>query len=141
MNKYTRFIIYGLAGWCAEIIWNGVRSLIQGDIILIGWTSMWMFPIYGLMIFLEPIHNRIRNFPLIFRGGIYTVLIFLVEFLIGLILSVLLGACPWDYAGSPLSVWGVIRLDFAPVWFIGGLLFEKLHDILKSISFKAYENK
>lgn len=136
MNKNTRFIIYGLSGWCAEIIWNGVRSLVAGDIILRGWTSMWMFPIYGLMIFLEPIHNRIRNFHLIIRGGIYTVLIFLVEFLTGLILSVILGACPWDYTDSSLSVCGVIRLDFAPVWSMGGLLFEKLHDILKSINFK-----
>lgn len=131
-----RFIIYGLAGWCAEIIWNGIRLLIAGNFILVGWTSMWMFPIYGLMIFLEPIHNRIRKFPLIIRGGIYTVLIFLVEFLTGLILSGILGSCPWDYAGNPLSVCGVIRLDFAPVWFIGGLLFEKLHDILRSIDFK-----
>jgi len=136
MNKYTRFIIYGLTGWCAEIIWNGIHSLIAGDFILVGWTSMWMFPIYGLMIFLEPIHNRIRNYPLIIRGGIYIVLIFLVEFFAGLILSVILGKCPWDYTGSSLSVCGVIRLDFAPVWFIGGLLFEKLHDILKSINFK-----
>ncbi|WBW96757.1 putative ABC transporter permease [Oceanirhabdus sp. W0125-5] len=130
-----RFIIYGLVGWCAEVIWNGVRSLIAGDFLLVGWTSMWMFPIYGLMIFLEPIHNRIRNFPLIIRGGIYTVLIFFVEFLTGLVLSIILGTCPWDYTDSPLSVCGVIRLDFIPVWFIGGLLFEKLHDILESINF------
>ena len=32
----------------------------------------------------------------------------------------------WDYTGRMLSVDGVIRLDFAPFWFMTGLLFEYL---------------
>jgi uncharacterized membrane protein len=37
---------------------------------------------------------------------------------------------PWDYTGTPLAVAGVIRLDYAPAWFVAGLLFERLHDWL-----------
>ena len=35
-------------------------------------------------------------------------------------------ACPWDYSKSPLNVNGLIRLDYAPLWFGAGLLFEKI---------------
>ena len=53
------------------------------------------------------------------------VLIFSAEYLTGTFLKSL-GICPWDYTGRMLSVDGVIRLDFAPFWFMTGLLFEYL---------------
>ena len=36
------------------------------------------------------------------------------------------GMCPWDYSGVPLQCHGVIRLDYAPLWFTAGLIFEKI---------------
>lgn len=89
-----------------------------------------MFPIYGLAVFLEPIHDRIRSRPFYIRGGVYTFIIFLIEYFTGLALKILTGICPWDYSGSRFSVNGFIRLDYAPAWFAAGLLFEKLHDAL-----------
>lgn len=38
--------------------------------------------------------------------------------------SAFFGICPWDYTGRPMNVNGLIRLDFAPLWFGTGLLFE-----------------
>ena len=35
------------------------------------------------------------------------------------------GQCPWSYQKSPWNISHVIRLDFAPAWFLIGLLFEK----------------
>ena len=32
----------------------------------------------------------------------------------------------WDYSHTPFHYRGVIRLDYAPVWFVTGLLFEKI---------------
>lgn len=116
-----------------EIIWTGLGSLLNGSIILEGGTYIWMFPIYGLAIFLEPIHDKIRDWPVIFRGGVYAVLIFLIEYLTGWTLQRLIGVCPWDYSGTPYSINGFIRLDYAPVWFGAGLIFEKLHDLLMNI--------
>jgi len=126
----TRFILYGFMGWCLEVFWTGLGSLIRGDATLHGWTYIWMFPIYGLAILLEPVHERIRDWPVAVRGGIYTVLIFAIEYVTGTALRMILGVCPWDYSASPYSIHGVIRLDFAPFWFIVGLLFEKVHDAL-----------
>lgn len=127
---FARFLIYGLSGWCTEVFWTGFGSMLSGDVRLRGWTYIWMFPIYGLAVFLEPIHNKIRGLPVILRGGIYTVLFFSVEYLTGWLLKTTTGVCPWDYSGKVFSVNGFIRLDYAPAWFAAGLLFEKLHDTL-----------
>ena len=125
-----RFVIYGLLGLCAEVLWTGLGSMINGDVRLTGSTYIWMFPIYGLTVFLEPIHNRIRHFSIFTRGGVYMVLIFTIEFSSGLLLRELLGVCPWDYQYEPLSIYGLITLRYIPVWFAAGLIFEKFHDTL-----------
>lgn len=130
----TRFVFYGLTGWCVEVFWTGLGSLIRGDLTLASRTYLWMFPIYGLAIFLEPVHNSIRHWPFLVRGGIYTGLIFLAEYSTGYLLQHFTGSCPWDYSGTPFSVNGLIRLDYAPAWFVAGLLFERLHDRIEKIS-------
>lgn len=130
----TRFIIYGLIGWCSEIFWTGIGSFIKGDITLVGFSSIWMFPIYGMLVFLEPIHNRIRDMPFFIRGGLYTLLIFLIEFLCGFLLKTILGSCPWNYGTDEYSIYGLITLKYIPVWFVFGLLFEFLHDFLIKVT-------
>lgn len=127
-----RFIIYGLLGWCIEVFWTGMGSLFTGDVKLTSTTYIWMFFIYGLAVLLEPIHNSIRSWPIALRGGIYTVVIFAIEYSTGLLLRILIGVCPWDYSSSPFSISGIIRLDYAPAWFAAGLLFERAHDSLTS---------
>lgn len=127
--KILRFIIYGLMGWCLEIFWTGIGSLLSGDMTMHAWTSMWMFLIYGLAILMEPIHNVIRHWPILIRGGIYAILILVVEFCTGSLLRLIIGACPWYY-DKGITIAGITRLDYAPFWFIAGLLFEKLHDEL-----------
>lgn len=125
-----RFLIYGIVGWCSEILWTGFGSFIRGDWTMIGFSSIWMFPIYGMMVLLEPVHDRIRNVPIIVRGGVYTVLIFSGEFLSGMFLKIILGKCPWNYGNDIYSIYGIITLKYIPVWFVFGLLFEILHDFL-----------
>lgn len=134
ISMEIRFIIYGLLGWCMEVFWTGLGSLLKGDVKLTSWTYLWMFPIYGLAIILEPIHKKLRNSHVILRGCIYTLIIFTIEYSTGWALRIILGVCPWDYSDSPFSISGIIRLDFAPLWFIAGLLFEKVHDILSEVN-------
>ena len=38
------------------------------------------------------------------------------------------GIQPWDYSKEKYNYKGVIRLDFIPVWFFVGLLYEYLLD-------------
>ena len=130
---WKRFIIYGFSGLLAEVLWNAFGAMIKGDILLRGTTCIWMFPIYGLAIFLEPVHYRIRHLPLIVRGGIYMVLIFAVELISGLLLKLVLGVCPWDYVNKKMSICGIITLEYAPVWIVVGIIFERIHDVIMFI--------
>ena len=41
----------------------------------------------------------------------------------------LFGIEAWHYT-VPMSVYGLIRLDYFPAWFAVGMLFERLHDVL-----------
>ena len=128
-----RFLLYGLVGICAEIFWTGMSSLIQGDIRLRGFTYIWMFPIYGLIVFLEPVQHKIKKWPLVLRGCVYTIIIFVAEYISGSLLKSVLGVCPWNYTG-PLSVNGLIRFDFAPIWFCFGIIIEIIHSKIDKVS-------
>lgn len=126
-----RFFIYGLLGWIAEIVFTGTSSILSGSPRLLGYTYLWMFPIYGMAVLLEPVHEWIRFSPWIIRGFIWAGIIFIIEYLSGWALAALIGICPWDYTNrTPYSMDGFIRLDFLPVWFLAGLLFERLHDYI-----------
>ena len=131
IHMLIRYIIYGLLGWNIEIIWTGFTSLANGSKNLMGHTSIWMFFIYGAAVFLfEPVHTWIANLHWFWRGCIWMLLIFFIELVSGLLLK-LFGIQAWAYTG-PTAVLGVIRLDYAPLWFAVGLIFEKIHHILLS---------
>lgn len=130
----TRFIIYGILGWAIEIFWTGMGSFLSGNWELPGITYLWMFPIYGLAVFMEALHHRIDKLPWYVRGMIYTGVIFAIEYTSGWRLEMVLGRCPWDYSSSThYHLDGYIRFDYAPAWFIVGLLFERVHDFLDRI--------
>ena len=51
--------------------------------------------------------------------------IFLGEYISGCLLKQK-DMCPWDYSRAPYHLQGVIRLDYAPVWFLVGLFYERV---------------
>ena len=119
------FIVFGVLGWCAEILWTGFCSLIAGDSALTAQTYLWMFPIYGLAGLSLPLFLTFRRHCALWqRVGFYVFAIFAVEFLSGWFLQAVTGICPWDYGDRLFSVGGFIRLDYAPLWAVLGLLFE-----------------
>jgi uncharacterized membrane protein len=150
---WIHFAIYGLLGWSGEIMFTSTYDLVTGArqadgdrpgvrlpitrgdrLALCGRTYLWMFPIYGLCAFgFEPLHDAIRGWAWPLRGLIYMAGIFGVEAITGLLLKLLIGRCPWDYSYTRTSVAGVIRLDYAPVWFAAGLVLERVHDVLRTI--------
>jgi uncharacterized membrane protein len=90
-NMKNRFIIYGLLGWCIEVLWTGLGAALKGDIRLRGFTYLWMFPIYGLATLLEPIHDRIRHWKWVVRGGLWIIVIYAIEYSCGWLLRLLTG--------------------------------------------------
>ena len=86
-----------------------------------------MLPIYGLASFLLPISKKLKDKNILLRGGFYTICIYIVEYSLGIYLRKY-GIQPWDYSKEKYNYKGVIRLDFIPVWFFVGLLYEYLLD-------------
>lgn len=90
-----------------------------------GHSSLWMFPIYGCAAIISPLSKFYRKYHIVVRGVIYMLHIFAGEYIFGSILKKC-EMCPWDYSDSKYHVNGLIRLDYAPVWFLTGLFYEKL---------------
>ena len=134
MDILIRFAIYGCFGLLIETLWTGFNSALRGDKNLKCGTFLWMFPIYGMGVLLEPVHEFIRGFLWIYRGFIWAAVIFFIEYTTGYLLKITIGGCPWDYDNNGeviASVKGIIRLDYLPVWFFVGLMFERIHDFIK----------
>ena len=123
ISMKKNFILCGLAGWCMEVLWTGLGSIVSRDPKLICRTSMWMFPIYGMAAFFKPISSRLMDKSALLRGCLYAFLIFITEYTSGSILKKF-QRCPWDYSGQPANVHGLINLCYAPLWFGAGLFFE-----------------
>ncbi len=118
-----RFLIYGLTGIALEVIWTGLWGFLGGDAAFTGHSSVIMLFIYGMVVFMEPLFLQLERSPLFLRGMVYMSLIFAVEYWSGLLLR-LMRIEVWDYYASALNIRGVIRMDYAPVWFAAGLMYE-----------------
>jgi uncharacterized membrane protein len=135
---WIRFVIYGLLGWCFEIVWSAATEKAWGkqqDWRLVGHSYLWMFPIYGLLAPIgEPIHNLLRPYFWLWRGLAYLVGIWAMEYVTGWLIKKLSGKCPWDYSNFRGNFQGIITLEYAPVWFMFGLAFERVHDLLVALT-------
>lgn len=120
------FFLCGALGWCLECFWTGLGCVCKHrkDRKLTCKTSLWMFPIYGLAAFILPLSKAMKNRCVLVRGGVYAFIIFAMEYLSGKLLKKY-RACPWDYSRCKCNVDGIIRIDYLPVWFFVGLLYEK----------------
>jgi len=121
-----RFLLYGAIGCLMEVLWTGLSALKSKNYKLSSNTSLWMFFIYGCVIFIEPIFRLISPLNFLLRGLIYAALILTGEFITGTILK-RADICPWDYSSTRYHVKGIIRIDYIPAWAAAGLIFEQIY--------------
>ena len=126
MKLTKKFFICGTIGWCTEILFTSFQSFRSRDRRLLGQTSLWMFPIYGCGCLLAFPYRYLKDRSFWVRGLTYMTAIFTGEYLSGKLLGHY-NACPWDYSGCRLNLGKVIRLDYAPGWFLLGLFLENIH--------------
>ena len=112
--NWKKFMLCGLTGWCMEILFTSFEAFLHGDARLLGRTSVWMFPIYGMASFISPVYKKIKYWPVFFRSVFYAAAIMAGEFLSGSVLR-FFAVCPWDYSGTPYNINGIVRLDYFPV--------------------------
>jgi uncharacterized membrane protein len=121
-----RFLVYGLTGWAVDSLFVWLHTGRRRP------SGLLNVPVYGLaQPLFEPLHDRMRQRPLMARGIVYGVGTLGVEYASGRVLRRLLGSAPWDYGDGRLVLGsGLIRLDYLPLWGIFGLGLERLHDAL-----------
>jgi uncharacterized membrane protein len=131
-TKWGRFAAYGLLGWCAEVVFTGIHDFVRNrDNRLPSRTSIWMFPVYGLLSPLyEPLHDAVRDRPVPVRAAVYALGLMATEYSSGVVLRALLGRAPWDYSSAKRHIDGLVRPDYFPLWAAFGLALEPVHDIL-----------
>lgn len=136
-----RFLLYGLFGWCVEIVWTAgyavAAAVADGrrpDPRLEGHTYLWMLLVYGAggMLF-EIAHAVLAPFPWPLRGTVYMLGCFAVEYATGWLIKTVTGTIPWDYSAHRWQVHGLIRLDYAPAWFVFGFVLEQVESIVRSV--------
>lgn len=125
MKTRENFFKCGLIGLCIEILFTGCDSALHHDYRMTGHSSILMFPIYGAAALIEPVSRILKKQNTFIRGTVYMIGIFAAEFTSGKLLRKR-GICPWDYSREPTNIQGLIRLDYAPLWFLVGLLFERV---------------
>ncbi|HWC32067.1 MAG TPA: hypothetical protein VG709_02965 [Actinomycetota bacterium] len=131
-SRGGRFAAYGALGWCLEITFTSLHDYVRyRDPSLPARSSLWMFPIYGLLAYLyEPLHDRLREAPWPVRGAAYGAGIMAIEYASGRALRALVGKAPWDYTYAKRHIDGLVRPDYFPYWAAVGLAMERVHDRL-----------
>ena len=126
-------LLLASAGIAAEIVFTALCNARKNGMRLIGYSYVWMLPIYMLLypgfMVLTPIAGG-WAWPL--RAAFYAALIMVFELITGLILRAAIGEAPWEpeYRGHTWAVMSLVRLDYFPAWALAALVFERAYRLL-----------
>ena len=125
-----RFVLFGMLGIVAMVVATAVKSsIVQRRLNLNGEASLILFPLFGIIALMYPIIAiRIGFLPWYGRGVVYMLAFYIVQFVVGLLLTKL-GICPWRYSKGSLQ--GLVRIADAPVWYASGLMVEWIYPYVK----------
>jgi len=143
VKLFLYFVLFAVFGVAFEVFWVSLLDFLKThNPRLKGRSSLWMFPIYGCLLFVVMfVRGVFPSCPWWFRGVVYVVLILVLEYLSGAFVRGLTGVAPWDYerktsdgVGSPkrYNIDGLVCLEYVPLWFFGGLAAELFFLFLES---------
>lgn len=124
------FLIFGSIYICLEVGFHALKYMNEFGYTLVGYTSMWMFPIGGISALLVGLINEKFDIPIVLEMLIGGLIITLVEFSSGAILR-FLDIEVWNYYDMYFNFKGLICLEFSLLWC--GLVpcIHKLDDVLR----------
>ena len=127
-----RFLIFGMLGIVGQVIATAVMGMVASRRVdFTGHASVILFPFWGLIAFLYPfVAIQVGGLPWYARGGISLGLFYVLQFLVGMLLTKL-RLCPWSYSGKA-QLAGLIRLADAPAFFLAGLAIEWIYPYAKA---------
>jgi len=126
------FILIGIT---MEVFWTSILNSIKTkNPKLTGKTYLWMFPIYAFVPFLYIFTlTHFQETNIFIRGIIYMIGFYLLEFISGYLIKKAVGVSPWNYEDYSIKIFGkkyksnlfgLICLEYAPIWFIYGIIGE-----------------
>ena len=118
-----------------EVIATSIMDFIKyRDPRLKGETYLWMLPVYAVVPYIYLfVTSTIKDSGWIVKGFIYMIAFYLLELMAGLIIKALVGVSPWNYKDYRFHFKEVICLEYAPVWFIYGVVGERYYEFLTAI--------
>lgn len=128
ISTLGRLYIYAIHGYVTEVMFTAAwEFVVNMNWKFPGNTSVWSLFIYGLStLLIEKLYLLLKDrAPLLVRALIYTVWTYCWEFCTGYVLRHF-DACPWDYTPFEGDFMGLVTLEYAPLWFIGGIVGEQV---------------
>ncbi|MDA0568413.1 MAG: hypothetical protein O3A22_02240 [Bacteroidetes bacterium] len=135
MNHLILTIGFIFIGITMEVIATSILDFIKSrDPRLKGETYLWMLPIYAVVPFIYMfVTSTFGESGWIVKGVVYMTAFYLLELVAGLTIKALVGVSPWNYKNYRFHFKEVICLEYAPVWFIYGVVGEMYFGFLISI--------
>ena len=135
MESTTLILGFIFIGITMEVVATAIMDFIKyRDPRLKGETYLWMLPVYAAVPYIYLFVTRtFIDSGWIVKGFIYMIAFYLLELLAGLIIKALVGVSPWNYKDYRFHFKEVICLEYAPVWFIYGVVGEWYYEFLISI--------
>lgn len=128
LSPLIRLYIYGIHGYFTEVMFTAIwEFVVNTNWKFPGCTSVWSLFIYsGCSFFIEKAFLKLEHkVHIALRGLIYLFFAYSWELVTGLLLR-RFNACPWDYTEFKYNFLGLITLEYAPCWYVGGLVLEQL---------------
>ena len=118
-----------------EVIATSIMDFIKyRDPRLKGETYLWMLPVYAVVPYIYLfVTSTFKDSGWIVKGFIYMIAFYLLELMAGLIIKALVGVSPWNYKDYRFHFKEVICLEYAPVWFIYGVVGKRYYEFLTAI--------
>lgn len=124
-----------LLGITMEVFWTSILNSIKTkNPRLTGKTYLWMFPIYAIVPFIYIF--VLKYFPeinIFIRGIIYMFSFYFLELISGFLIKKMVGVSPWNYKGRSIKIFskkyklnflGLIYIEYAPIWYLYGIIGE-----------------
>ena len=132
---FVEIIGFIFIGVTMEVVCTSIMDFIKlRDPRLKGETYLWMLPVYAAVPFIYVfIQSILPNLVWWQKGIVYMIAFYMLELIAGLIIKALVGVSPWNYKNYRFHFMEVICLEYAPIWFIYGIIGEMYYEFLIAI--------
>ncbi len=119
------FSIFSVVGWILEVIYKSItnKKIINPGILIGCSITIYGFGGVILNIICTFLININSNYKILLLFIISTLLLTLIEYIIGIILLKVFNVKFWDYSNMKLNYRGIICLSFSLIWGVLSILF------------------